>query len=297
MYGYKEWKNLSSDVLLITHANCMDGTGTAVSLMKWMELSKITDYEIVYLQHGKNMIVPDVEGKNVIICDFSFKEEILENMNETANSLILLDHHASAMEDLEHLDYCHFDMKKSGAMLMWEHLFVDAPPAFISYVQDRDLWNWLLPDSEEVSSVLRLNGHKNIISNYNDYLDDDFIYDLAKSGSMLTKATEEYVNGKVHIANKDRPVSINGFEVPCINNSHEISKVGNALSENMPFSAQFFITDTEIVFSLRSVEGGEDVSEIAKSHGGGGHPRAAGFSYLLSEFDMKSFFVEKIVKG
>lgn len=30
-------------------------------------------------------------------------------------------------------------------------------------------------------------------------------------------------------------------------------------------------------YSLRSVEGGIDVSEIAKLYGGGGHPCAAGF--------------------
>jgi nanoRNase/pAp phosphatase (c-di-AMP/oligoRNAs hydrolase) len=36
--------------------------------------------------------------------------------------------------------------------------------------------------------------------------------------------------------------------------------------------------DGLFTYSLRSAEGGLDVSVIAKRHGGGGHPHAAGFT-------------------
>ena len=53
---------------------------------------------------------------------------------------------------------------------------------------------------------------------------------------------------------------------------------GDRLAQGRPFSATFFIrADGKRVWSLRSREGGIDVSVIAKAHGGGGHAQAAGF--------------------
>lgn len=42
-------------------------------------------------------------------------------------------------------------------------------------------------------------------------------------------------------------------------------------------AACYWDTPNGRVFSLRSTEDGPDVSEIAKSYGGGGHKNAAGF--------------------
>lgn len=43
-------------------------------------------------------------------------------------------------------------------------------------------------------------------------------------------------------------------------------------------------TSDGIVFSLRSREGGADVSEIAKAYGGGGHRNASGFRVSFERF-------------
>ena len=45
-----------------------------------------------------------------------------------------------------------------------------------------------------------------------------------------------------------------------------------------PFAACYWDPPDGRVFSLRSAEGGYDVSEIAKAYGGGGHKNAAGFT-------------------
>lgn len=55
------------------------------------------------------------------------------------------------------------------------------------------------------------------------------------------------------------------------------SDAGNRMAEGELFSASYFDTPEGRKFSLRSKEGGMDVSEIAKRFGGGGHARAAGF--------------------
>lgn len=57
-----------------------------------------------------------------------------------------------------------------------------------------------------------------------------------------------------------------------------MSEIGQSLAAGYDFGGCYFDTDEkERVFSLRSLDDGTDVSEIAKSFGGGGHEHAAGF--------------------
>jgi len=44
---------------------------------------------------------PDVTGKDVILVDFSYKRPILDEMKSKAASILILDHHKTAMEDLQ----------------------------------------------------------------------------------------------------------------------------------------------------------------------------------------------------
>ncbi len=53
----------------------------------------------------------------------------------------------------------------------------------------------------------------------------------------------------------------------------------SALCQGHPFAVGWSQrADGLFTYSLRSAEGGLDVSVIAKRHGGGGHPHAAGFT-------------------
>jgi oligoribonuclease NrnB/cAMP/cGMP phosphodiesterase (DHH superfamily) len=72
-------------------------------------------------------------------------------------------------------------------------------------------------------------------------------------------------------------MNIMGYEVPAINISFFQSEIAGQLSEGSPFAAAYHFDGSIFRFSLRSRDGGVDVSEIASSFGGGGHRRAAGF--------------------
>ena len=64
--------------------------------------------------------------------------------------------------------------------------------------------------------------------------------------------------------------------------------MGNQLSDGEKYAAVYFYDGEKYIFSLRSREGGEDVSDIAKRFGGGGHKRASGFSVVnISELEEK----------
>jgi hypothetical protein len=117
-------------------------------------------YQII-IEHGPksfrafrvqyNRPIPEVELTNntvLYIVDFSYKREILEKMNEQVAKLVVLDHHKSAMLDLEGLPYAIFDMKHSGASLAWKYFTNDMIgetergicPAVVTLTTDYDLW-------------------------------------------------------------------------------------------------------------------------------------------------------------
>jgi uncharacterized protein len=73
-------------------------------------------------------------------------------------------------------------------------------------------------------------------------------------------------------------IEMDGHRVLSVNATVLISEIGGKLAEGRPFSATYFFDGKgRRIWSLRSRDGGVDVSEIAKRHGGGGHRQAAGY--------------------
>ena len=71
---------------------------------------------------------------------------------------------------------------------------------------------------------------------------------------------------------------IGGFDVPVANLPYTLtSDAGAVMCAGEPFAACYWDTPNGRSFSLRSTDAGEDVSEVAKQYGGGGHRNASGF--------------------
>jgi len=102
---------MASDKLLVLfHASCADGFCAA-----WICHKIYPDAEYVAVQYGQEP--PDVKDREVLILDFSYPRKQLLAMRSAAKNLEVLDHHKTAAADLEGLDFCMFDMSKSGARL------------------------------------------------------------------------------------------------------------------------------------------------------------------------------------
>src|SRR3546814_771791 len=118
---------------------------------------------------------PPVEVRDGIIVDFSYKRTVLQEKASIARSVLVLDHHKTAAEDLAGLPaapenyatWCEqvetgdeptiaalFDMDSSGAGIAWDFFHDAARPPLVDYVQDRDLWRWALPYSREISAAI-----------------------------------------------------------------------------------------------------------------------------------------------
>lgn len=277
---------MSRDIC-IYHANCADGF-TAAWCVRWALGAQV---DFIPASYGSEP--PDVTGADVVIVDFSYPRATLEAMAETANSVLVLDHHKTAEADLAGLPApgrdrwgaphglaVEFDMDRSGAQMAWDHFIPLPRPALVDYVADRDLWRWQLPNSREVNAV---------IGSYDFAFDrwDDLATKLeirgmigstiAAEGAALLRQQDRFI-----VAATDaslRYMVIGGHRVPVANvPPFMASDAAGALAEGNPFAATYYDGPKGRAFSLRSRgPDGQDVSEIARRYGGGGHRNAAGF--------------------
>ena len=82
-----------------------------------------------------------------------------------------------------------------------------------------------------------------------------------------------------------------GLDVMVINSSHWISEIGSKLSQECDFAMIWYHDHKrkKIKVSLRASHDHMDVSEVARSFGGGGHKLAAGFT-LPPKFCIEDLF-------
>lgn len=262
--------------LCIYHGNCADGFGAA-----WVVRKALGDIEF---HPGKYQeLPPDVTGMDVVMVDFSYKRPVLLEMAAKANSILILDHHKTAVEDLIDLPanvIAKFDMERSGAMLTWDHFFpYQAPPPLLLHIEDRDLWRFALQNTRQVQA--------NVFS----YPYDFHVWDTLMATETATLAIEGEAIERKHFKDihellsvTTREMVIGGYRVPVANLPYTMSSdAGHELAKGKPFAACYWDTPQGRVFSLRSSDDGADVSEIAKNYGGGGHRNASGFTVTFAQ--------------
>lgn len=278
--------------LCIYHGNCADGFGAAWAVRKALG-DDVEFYPGVHQQDP-----PDVKGRNVIMVDFSYKRPVIEKMATQAKSILILDHHKSAAEDLAGFPnppadlfdrvsglpfkgwipnsgvYAEFDMNRSGAGMAWDHFCGGERPALINHIEDRDLWRFKLEGTREIQAALFSYPYDFEVW---DKLMEMDPQQLRKDGEAIER--KHFKDIREFIGAAQRRMVIAGIDVPALNAPYFWSSdAGHIMSEGEPFAACYWDTPSGRVFSLRSGENGEDVSAIAKTYGGGGHRNAAGFS-------------------
>ncbi len=264
----------------IYHKHCTDGFGAAWAVKQWFDLN-MEDCQFhagVY-----NKAPPDVQGMHVYLVDFSYSRAVIKDMLEVAASVTIIDHHKSAIADLETLKHPNlnlvFSQVHSGAVLTWKHFFPGrSVPQLLLHIEDRDLWKFILPGTREI--IAALYSHEFDFAVW-DALDLTAMYN---EGPGILRAHDKLV--KDILSYPCRYMCIGNKVVPVVNCGKSLaSDVGNALSKGHDFSASYYDTDKDRIFSLRSATDGTDVSEIASKYGGGGHRNAAGFSIPLDKVE------------
>lgn len=252
----------------VLYHNDADGFGAAFAC--WTKMKDAAVY--IPVQYGQPVpSIPDGVFQ-VFIVDFSYPRDVCEDL-AARYVLTVLDHHKTAREALDGLPYAVFDMEKSGAVLAWEYMHPSEPiQEILQYVQDYDLWRFVLPDSRAVNLYIG-----SLPTEFTAW--ENFSLPEAKLGGRAIEAFRDaQVRSDLEGVFFGR---IAGYIVPVLNLSTNVSETGNQMCVRYPnamFSASYCDrADGKRTYSLRSV-GDFDVSAIARAFGGGGHRNAAGFS-------------------
>lgn len=278
--------------LVIYHGPCFDGFTAA-----WVARQHLPGAEFLQADYNSKD-VPDVTGRRVLIVDFTYPRETLLKLHDQAEHLIVLDHHKTAAEDLQGLDFAEFDMDRSGAGMAWDHFNPGQPrPPLVAHVEDRDLWRFNLANTKSFHAALSLGGF--------DFDRWDFVHAVAQDKELYMDflsrgdAVLQYIETLAEaLADRCAPLEIpygddvmlQVYAVDCP--VQLVSETGNTFvardehTEDVFLGFRWDAEEGHWVCSLRSGPAGPDVGRIAKYYGGGGHQHAAGFRLPMSPPEM-----------
>lgn len=281
--------------LCIYHANCDDGFGAA-----WAIWTRWPDCRFEPCNYGQPL--PAVKrGENVLFVDFSASRTALLDLAKFAGSVVVLDHHKTAEAELAPFRWpapdlpqlaeqlpqiirhnptgvvAVFDMERSGAALAWQFAHGRAAlPQMLAWIEDRDLWKFRHGDKTRAfSAALRIEPKD--FARWSEINTEPA--SLLPTGEIVLRAHRGVLAG---ILRQAYTMAIGGRSVPAVNCTyHYASDAAHELliaSKAAPFAVAWFLRgDGKVQFSLRSEDRRDDVSEIARGFGGGGHRNAAGF--------------------
>jgi oligoribonuclease NrnB/cAMP/cGMP phosphodiesterase (DHH superfamily) len=265
--------------VVLYHADCQDGFGAAWAA--WKKFGKRAEY--IPLKAGSTpsqMKGISLKKKEVYFLDVCASSDVLKNLVRENRSVTVIDHHITNKEKVNAASGYVFDVTRSAAILAWRYFHPKkAVPRLLRYIEDNDLWNYREPHAKEVGAAGIFLGMN--FTSWNAWAKQ------IENAAGLKKIVEE---GKLILAHEGEliknilelavPVRFLGHRTLAVNSSVLRSEIGHELAKQCPPLGIVWRQESNGVVhvSLRS-EGKIDVSKLAKRFpGGGGHPRAAGFS-------------------
>lgn len=303
-------------VHILYHDNCQDGMVASYLMDDYFDVN-YESHSCTYKATGVsyNQEPPEIEpGSLVIILDFSYSPEILNAMATAGNTVVVLDHHVSAIKKIVNYDgFIRFNYILSkerssggdcGSSLVFRFInnitddeidfrFYNTPDANVVWLaREQDLW---LHDGDIKSDALAFNYGISALDEEEwseqslrigeCLYEYSFIDKTIESGREILNSSVEKIQKIILDTPYDASFIIDGVKTtmkcPLLEKKYA-SLAGSILSENKPFSITFSEVPDGFVYSLRSRKYGMDVSKIANLYGGGGHTHAAGFISALT---------------
>jgi len=259
--------------ICIYHGNCADGFTAA-----WIVNKVHPDAE--FCAGFYQTQPPDVTDMIVYMVDFSYKRDVMEKLAGQAARIIHIDHHDTAIKDMEGLEADNLEKVYSrentecGSVLTWRYFFPEIEvPRFVQHIDDRDRWKFLLHGTREIQA--NVFSYDYTFENWDKLANQD-LDEQIREGTAIERRMAKDVKELLGVV--VRRMNIAGFNVPVANVPYQYgSDICHALAKNEPFAAYYYDKPTGREFGLRSAEDGVHVGDVAVKYGGGGHRHAAGF--------------------
>jgi uncharacterized protein len=266
--------------ILLTHTD-LDGVGCAVVLagarpdagMELVENGAIDERVRAVLADR----LDDAAVHEVLVTDHGIDAATADAADRFAAAggrFVLLDHHRSS-QHLAARPWATIDEHRSATGLLFDH--VGRPPAladFAGLVDDHDLWRHRDPRSARLAALLALIGSDRFLARFR----EDPDVELREGERLLVDGEEarreDYLRRKVGQA---RTAEIGGHRWAICYAEQYQSDLAERLMAELDAAATAIVNPGRRTVSLRGR--GVDVSVVAERFGGGGHARAAAFTF------------------
>lgn len=278
---------------VLYHSPCFDGTAAAYAA--WLKFKSTAIYlPVTYHKPVPDMVLgPDTE---IYLVDFSYPRTILEELHRQVGTLVVLDHHESAADQLDGLDYCTFDMTRAGCEIAWEYFQRDTPwsnamPALLRHVADRDLWAFQLPDTKAVMAGLRQEIQYDRFEHFHQLTKAPAMQRLLENGKLIVDYNDEFMKKFIQSDRNFKILHWNGHRVALFNNTFIISELSDAFQMNrfrelaIDITCNYhFDSEGQLKLSFRS-KNGSNIStlDLSGKLGGGGHKHSSGTELSMEQ--------------
>ena len=254
--------------------------GFSAALASWLKNKDIKYHPGKFHEE----IPADIDGKNVLFVDFTYKSKQMDQIRSRCNKLLVLDHHETGYPNTNNLSDNDkvVIMNYSGAVLSYVYFWATTNiPLFFKYIQDRDLWHNRLPDTREFS-IIQYNVPFDFEA-YNECLSENKIKEMITSGKPVIKHIDDTMDNAMRNACLYFTRLTNGkyYIINSLNSNVYKSDIGSKLVSAFNF-IDFGIAwsydglSNFTHMSLRSLESRSNVAEIAEFYDGGGHAQSSG---------------------
>lgn len=234
------------------------------------------------------------EDDTIYICDFSLQKDgewnKLKNIVKDTTQIVWIDHHATAIEEAEKLEWVKNlrgirRTNASGCGLTWEWFYHGDMPLAVKLFQDYDIWTFKYGDDTK-------NFHAAVSALEDTRPTSEFWYKVLHTGYTKTKKVKKLIKigkrirAKEEIINEDIlqnwgfEVDFQGYSGIAINRNRTGSLFFKSVADNYDVLLPFIFDGQQYTVSLYATNKsqGIDWGQIAKIYyGGGGHKGAAGF--------------------
>jgi oligoribonuclease NrnB/cAMP/cGMP phosphodiesterase (DHH superfamily) len=279
-----------TETLLLTHTD-LDGVGCAVVFAG----SRPGQGTVELVDNGSidGRVMAALETRRaILVTDHGVSEPTAARVDAFiagGGHFALLDHHRSS-SNLAGREWATIDEERSATGLLFDHLGRPSEyQEFAALVEDHDLWRHRDPRSARLAALVGLLGHDRFLARFSTDPSMEF-----REGEVLLLDNEDtqreaYLSKKLEQA---RVVERDGVRwAICYAETYQ-SDVAERLMTSLGVAATAIVNPARRTVSLRGR--GVDVSAVAQRHGGGGHARAAAFTFKGSELEVE---LERFERG